>query len=183
RAAELSRRFFNWATIAIAVGVILIIVTAGALFLSGAEPSLSSGLHRSDRRFIEILMIATKQVSPGIVLWSSLSILGAVVALSSILKGQASMQSAGIALIAVAGTLFWYGSVNPALANEETLQPFAAVVDSSVPPGIPIDYIGPFDCDLAFYSDHEIASLKTFQCATASRDAFFLVWQDRFGKL
>ncbi len=183
RNANLARRFFDWATIAIAVGIILIIVTAGALFLSGAAPSLSSGLHRSDRRFIEILMTATMQVSPGIVLWSSLSILGAIVAFSSVLRGQSSMQSAGVALIAIAGTLFWYGFMNPALASGETLKPFASIVDREVPPGFPIDYIGPFDCDLAFYSDHEIASLKTFHCSTESRDAFFLVWQDRLGRL
>jgi hypothetical protein len=178
-AATLARRFFDWATLATAVGVILIVVTAGALSFSGVTLSLSSGLHRSDRRFIEILVTATRQVSPGIVLWTSLSILGAVVALSSLLKGQVQMQSAGIALIALAGTLFWYGFMNPALASEETLKPFASVVDSSAPPGFPIDYIGPFDCDVAFYSDHEIVSSRNFQCAQQSRDAFFLVWQDR----
>ena len=53
----------------------------------------------------------------------------------------------------------------------------------TVPPGVPIDYIGQPDCDLAFYSNHTIASLRNFQCATESTDAFFLVWQDRLAKL
>ncbi len=183
RDADLWRRFFDWAALVIAGGIIVIIVVGGALLLSPAAASLGSLLHRSDRRFFELLMTATTQVSPAVVLWSSLSILGAVAALSSTLKGQAPMQSAGIALIALAGTLFWYGFMNPALASEETLKPFAAVVDREVPPGFPIDYLGPFDCDLAFYSDHEVGSLKTFQCAEQSRDAFFLVWQDRLQRL
>ena len=36
---------------------------------------------------------------------------------------------------------------------------------------------------LAFYSTHDIESLKDFRCGNESRDAFFLVWQDRFGRL
>jgi len=140
-------------------------------------------LHRSDRRFLELLTAAAAQGSCGVVLWMSLSILGAVMALSSFARSRAFAQSAGIAFIAIGGTLFWYGFMNPALASEETLKPFAAVVDSAVPPGVPIGYIGPFDCDLAFYSDHEIASLKNFQCSKESSDAFFLVWQDRLGML
>ena len=183
RSADLSRRFFDWAAIAIAVGVLVIIVAVAALLFSGSASALGSHLHRSDKRFLELLMAATAQGSPGVVLWMSLWILGAVVALSSFARGRRFAQSAAVALLAVAGTLFWYGFMNPALASEETLKPFASVVDRAVPPGVAIDYIGQPDCDLAFYSKHEIAALKTFQCAKESSDAFFLVWQDRLGRL
>ena len=179
----LSRRFFDWATITIASGILVIIVAAIALVFSGLAPALNSHLHRSDKRFLELLVAFTAQGSPGVLLWSSLSILGAVLALSSISRGRAFAQSAGVALIAIAGTLFWYGSMNPALASEETLKPFAAVVDRTVPPGVPIGYIGQPDCDLSFYSNHAIAPWKNFQCAAESRGAFFLVWQDRLAKL
>ena len=181
--ADLARRLFDWATGAIAAGMLAIIVALVALLLSGSAAALGSHLHRSDKNFLELLMTATAQGSPGVVLWMSLWILGATVALSSLARGRVLAQSAAVALIAIAGTLFWYGFLNPALASEETLKSFAAVVDRAVPPGMPIDYIGQLDCDLAFYSNHEIAALRNFQCATESTGAFFLVWQDRLGKL
>lgn len=183
RKVDLSRRLFDWAAITIAVGVLVIIVAVAVLLVSGSAASLGTHLHRSDKRFLELLMAATAQGSPGVVLWMSLWILGAVVALSSFARGRPATQSAAVALIAVAGTLFWYGFLNPALASDETLKPFASVVDRTVPPGVAIDYIGQPDCDLAFYSNHEIASLKDFQCAKESSDAFFLVWQDRLSGL
>lgn len=183
RVADLARRLFDWAVIVIAAGVLAIIVALAALLFSGSGAALGSHLHRSDQRFLELLMTATAHGSPGVVLWMSLWILGAVLALSSFARGRTGAQSAAVALIAIAGTLFWYGFLNPALASEETLKPFASMVDSAVPAGVPIDYIGQPDCDLAFYSNHEIASLKNFQCARESTDAFFLVWQDRLAKL
>lgn len=183
RGADLSRRFFDWASMTIAAGILIIVVLAALLAFSGSASALGSHLHRSDRRFLELLTAAAAQGSSGVVLWMSLSILGAVIALSSFARSRTFAQSAGVALIAIGGTLFWYGFMNPALASEETLRPFASVVASSVPPGVPINYIGQFDCDLAFYSDHEISSSKDFQCAQQSRDAFFLVWQDRLGRL
>jgi 4-amino-4-deoxy-L-arabinose transferase-like glycosyltransferase len=183
RGADLWRRFFDWATIAVAVGVVVIIVAVAALLFPGSAAALAPHLHRSDKRFLQLLMTATAQGSPGVVLWLSFWVLAAAVAFGSFARGRDFAQSAAVALIAIAGTLFWYGFMNPALASEETLQPFASVVDRTVPPGVPIDYLGQPDCDLAFYSNHEIASLKDFQCAKEPSDAFFLVWQDRLGRL
>jgi Dolichyl-phosphate-mannose-protein mannosyltransferase len=180
---NLSRRLFDWATVAIAAGIFVIVLTVAALAFFGSASTLDAHLHRSDKRFLELLMAATTQGSAGVVLWMSLSILGAVVALSSRTRGRALSQSAGVALIAIGGTLFWYGFMNPALASEESLRSFASIVDSTVPPGIPINYIGQPDCDLAFYSDHEILALKNFQCSAESREAFFLIWQDRLRRL
>ena len=103
--------------------------------------------------------------------------------LRSFARGRAVAQSAGVALIAIAGTLLWYGFLNPALANEVTLKSYAGVIDREVPDDFPIDYLGPFDCDLAFYSDHEIGSLNKFQCSPQSQDQYFLVWQDRLAAM
>ncbi len=183
RIADLSRRLFDWATIVIAGGILAIIVAVAALLASGSAATLAVHLHRSDKKFLELLMAASAQGSPGVILWTSLSILGAVFALSSFARGRAFAQSAGVALIAIAGTLFWYGFMNPALATEATLKPFASIVDRAVPPGVPIDYLGQPDCDLAFYSNHDVGTSKHFQCAQESRDAFFLVWQDRLARL
>jgi len=178
-----ARRFFNYASIVIAIGVLLIVVIVGALILSGSAAVLGAHLHRSDKHFLEVLTTAASRGSPAIVLWISLWLVGGIVALSSVVRGRALTQSAAVALIALAGTIFWYGFLNPTLATEETLKPFASIVDTIAPPGVLIDYIGQPDCDLAFYSNHAIASLKNFQCAKESSDAYFIVWQDRWKTL
>jgi 4-amino-4-deoxy-L-arabinose transferase-like glycosyltransferase len=183
RETTIARRLFDGAATATACGILVIIIAIAILVFSGVTASLGAHLHRSDKLFLNLLVSATAHGSPGVMLWMTLSILGAVLALSSIARRRPVPQSVGVALIALAGTLFWYGFMNPALASEETLKPFASVVDQAVPPGIMIDYLGQPDCDLAFYSNHEIASLKHFQCAQESSDAFFLVWQDRLARL
>ena len=55
--------------------------------------ALGSHLHSSDKNFLELLMTATAQGSPGVVLWMSLWILGATVALSSLARGRVLAQS------------------------------------------------------------------------------------------
>jgi 4-amino-4-deoxy-L-arabinose transferase-like glycosyltransferase len=177
------RRLFNYASIVIAIGVLLIVVLTGVLILSGSTDALGAHLHRSDQRFLEVLTTAASQGSPAVVLWVTLWLLGGIVALSSSARGRALTLSAAIALIALAGTIFWYGFLNPALAMEVTLKPFSSVVDGSVPSGARIDYIGQPDCDLGFYSNHQIASVKNFQCEQTSSDAYFIVWQDRLRML
>ena len=181
--SDSTRRVFNYASMAIAVGVLLIVVVLGVLMLSGSTAALGAHLHRSDQRFLEVLSTAASRGSPAVVLWITLWLVGGIVVLSSVARGRALTQSAAIALIALAGTIFWYGFLNPALAMEVTLKPFASVVDQTVPDGVRIDYIGQPDCDLTFYSSHEIASLKNFQCAKQSSDQYFIVWQDRLRML
>jgi hypothetical protein len=163
--------------------VLLIVVLTGVLILSGSTDALGAHLHRSDQRFLEVLTTAASQGSPAVVLWVTLWLFGGIVALSSSARGRALTLSAAIALIALAGTIFWYGFLNPALAMEVTLKPFSSVVDGSVPSGARIDYIGQPDCDLGFYSNHQIASVKNFQCEQTSSDAYFIVWQDRLRML
>src|SRR5208282_3501397 len=106
--ANLSHRFFDWAAVAIATGVLVIIVAVAALAFSGSASALDAHLHRSDQRFLDLLIAVTAQGSPGVILWITLSILGAVMALSSVVRGQSYAQPAGITLVAIAGTLFWY---------------------------------------------------------------------------
>jgi len=183
RGSDLARNLFDWASIAISVGILIVIAALIAMLGSGAWTTLGARLHSSDRRALDVVITATAHGSPPVLLWMSLSIVGGILALLSLGRGRFVLQSSGIALIAMAGTLFWYGFLNPALANEVTLKSFAEVVDRVVPAGVPIDYIGPFDCDLAFYSDHEVESSKNFRCETQSHDAYFLVWSDRLATL
>jgi hypothetical protein len=152
-----------------------------ALLWSGSAEAF--GLQNTDKQFIEVLIDATRRGSAGVILWMFLSIAGAIVALTATARRRPLAESCGIAVIAIAGTLFWYGFLNPALGEHRTLKPWTEVVDRTVPTGLPIEYIGPLDCDLAFYSDHEIGSINNFRCGGESRDAYFLVWKDRLAKL
>ena len=178
---DLPHKLFDWASIAIAVGVGVMVVALLALLWSGSAATF--GLQNTDKQFLEVLIDATAHGSPGVILWIVLSIAGATIALAATARRRPLAQSCGIALIAIAGTLFWYGFLNPALGEHRTLKAWAEVVDRTVPAGVPIDYIGPLDCDLAFYSDHEIGSVNNFRCGAESRDAYYLVWKDRLAKL
>jgi hypothetical protein len=183
RQSDHARSLFDWASIAIGVAILVIILTLTAMLWSGAWTALGAHLRGPDKRTLQILMSALAHAAPAAVLWLSLSLLGVVLVISSFAHGRVTAESAGIVLIAIAGTLFWYGFLNPAVAAEVTLKPYAQVVDQAVPAGDPIDYIGMFDCDLAFYSAHEIHFSNKFQCAPQSRDQYFLVWQDRLATM
>jgi 4-amino-4-deoxy-L-arabinose transferase-like glycosyltransferase len=183
RGSNRARQLFDWASIAIGVGGLIIVIFALAISWSGSWITLGARLHSSDRRSLELLMAALASGSPKVVLWGSLWFVGGIIVLSSVARRRTVAQSSGVTLIAIAGTLLWYGFLNPALANEVTLKTYAGVVDREVPAGLPIDYLGPFDCDVAFYSDHEIGSINKFQCAPQSHDQYFLVWQDRLAAM
>jgi 4-amino-4-deoxy-L-arabinose transferase-like glycosyltransferase len=181
RGSDLPRRLFDWASIAIAAGTLVMVVAL--LVLLWSRSGVAFGLENTNKQFLEVLIAAGERGSAGVILWMILSVIGAIVALVSIASGRTLVQSSAVALIAIAGTLFWYGFLNPALGEQRTLKSYTEVVDRIVPMGLPIDYIGPLDCDLAFYSDHEIRSINNFRCETESRDAYFLIWKDRLIKL
>jgi 4-amino-4-deoxy-L-arabinose transferase-like glycosyltransferase len=181
RSPDLDRKLFDWASIAIAAGVVVMVVALLALLWSGSAAAF--GLEKTSKQFLEVLIDATARGSAGVILWMFLSIAGAIVALTATARHQPFRQSCGVALIALAGTLFWYGFLNPALGEHRTLKSWTEVVDRTVPAGLPIDYIGPLDCDFAFYSDHEIGAINNFRCGAESRDAYFLVWKDRLVKM
>ncbi len=183
RNSNFPARLFDTASILIGGGVLTIVIALFVLFFSGSGAALGAYLHRSDKRFFEVFMLAASRGSPRLLLWAALWTGGGIIVVISTVRGRALAQSAGIALIAMAGALFWYGLLNPALAGEETLKSFAPIVDRLVPPGNRVGYIGQFDCDLGFYSDHEITSSKHFKCGNESSDAYFIVWQDRLNGL
>jgi 4-amino-4-deoxy-L-arabinose transferase-like glycosyltransferase len=179
---DLARKLFDWASIAIAAGVLIAMIALIALG-TGATDALIPHLHRSDRRYVDILSTALAGRSPMLITWMVLWIIGGLSVLYAAAYKRIFAQSAAIALIALAGTLFWYGFMNPSLAADETLKPFASVIDRETPDKVPINYIGPFDCDVAFYSTHEIGSVKNFQCGKSDANDFFIIWQDRLVRL
>jgi len=178
-----ARRWFDRASIAIGAGVLAIVAGLAMLVFSGLGDTLAPYLHRSDRQFLKMFTAVSRSASPRVIAWAALWLLGGVIALNSARRRDALRQSVAVAIVATSGTLFWYGFLNPALASEQTLKPFAAVIDRTLPAGVPLAYIGKPDCDLAFYSGHTIGSVRNFQCDEPSQAAYFILWQDHLKDL
>ncbi len=183
RTQDVRRKLFDGAILGVAIGVLFIVLAVMVAFTFGLTTAFASHLHRSDKRFLQVLMAAIGHGSISVDLWATLWLAGAVWGFRSWWRERVFAQTAAVALIAITGTWFWYGFLNPALASDQTLKPFALVVDRTVPPAVPIRYIGQPDCDLAFYSNHAILPLRNFQCGQESTNAFFLIWQDRLDRL
>jgi len=178
-----ARRWFDRASIAIGAGVLAIVAGLAILVFSGLGDTLAPYLHHSDRQFWKMFSAASRAASPYVNAWAALWLLGGVIALRSARRRDALTQSVAVAIVAASGTLFWYGFLNPALASEQTLKPFAAVIDRTLPAGVPLAYIGKPDCDLAFYSGHTVGSVRNFQCDEPSQAAYFILWQDHLKDL
>ena len=181
--SSLVQRLFDWTSLLIGGGVLIMLMVLATLFFSGRGANLGAHLHPSDKHFVEVLMSSGSRAAPGLLLWVSLWLIGGILAVVAFARKRPLAESASVALIAVAGTWFWYGFLNPALVAEQTLKPFAAILDSVAPPGVRIDYIGETDCDLAFYSKHEIASTNIFRCDKQSNDAYFILHEERLKNL
>jgi hypothetical protein len=80
-----------------------------------------------------------------------------------------------VLVVAAAGTVFWFGAMNPALAARKTLAGFAHEVAQAVPPGAQIAHIGIEDCDLYFYSPRPIEEVFRFRCDAAPPFPRYLV--------
>src|SRR5579872_34381 len=119
RGPDLARKLFDAASIAIAAGVLLVVLALLALLWSGSAAAF--GLDKTNKQFLEVLIDATAHGSAGVILWMFLSIAGAIIVLAAAARHRARGQSCGVALIAIAGTLFWYGFLNPALGEHRTL--------------------------------------------------------------
>ena len=177
------RKLCDWAAIATGVGAFVMVVAAIASAASGASVIVARHLHSSDRRILEILTTAISHASPFAIIWMLLSIIGGLLAMNPLRRYRLIDRPLGVATVALAGTFFWYGFLNPTVAEQVTLKSYAEVVDRAVPPGDPVTYLGMFDCDLAFYCDREIRFSNKFACAPMSHDEYFMVWEDRLATM
>lgn len=175
---------FDFASAAVAVAVAAAVIVTLALAMNGAPAWLLARMHHTDRRFLTILLGMAREATAAFVLWAG----GWIVAAAAVLltfHRRPALGCAAIGAIALAGTFIWFGALNPALAREQTLKPFARVVDATVPPGNTVYYVGPTDCDLAFYADRRIWTVRHFSCRPGSDHdgRYFLFWQDRFASI
>jgi Dolichyl-phosphate-mannose-protein mannosyltransferase len=159
-------RTFTIASLAIALGAfVLASMGAGALFHKLPSASeLPFKLHPTDRGFLEIFSAMGARHALPLIAWVIISYTGAVAIYLGLLRMSASQQACGVLLVAAAGTLFWFGAMNPVLADRETLASFARQVAQTVPPGAQIAHIGIEDCGLYFYSPRPIEAVFRFRC-------------------
>ena len=178
------RGLFDLASGVVALGVAGAIGAALALAIGGTPAWLLARMHHTDRHFLAILLVMARAATPKFVLWAGVWT-AAAVAVGVTLRRRPMPACAAIGAIALAGTLFWCGAMNPALAREQTLKPFAPVVDSTVPAGNRVYYVGQPDCDLAFYADREVRSVRRFSCQPGSDNGaqYFIFWHDRFASI
>ncbi len=178
------RGLFDLASGVVALAVAAAIGATLALAIGGTPAWVLARMHHTDRHFLAILVAMARAASPMFVLWAVVWT-AAAVAVGVTLRRRPMFACAAIGAIALAGTLFWCGAINPALARGQTLKPFAPVVDSIVPPGNRVYYVGQPDCDLAFYARREIRSVRRFSCQPGSDDGaqYFIFWHDRFSSI
>ncbi|HUN60084.1 MAG TPA: glycosyltransferase family 39 protein [Candidatus Binataceae bacterium] len=172
---------FATGTDVILAGAALITLAGIGVALLGLPNHLPTTIHPTDRRFLEILaeLAATHAIS--LYLWLLVMVAAILVTGAGLFEHHPELQAIGVGLIAAAGSLFWFGVMNPALAEQETLRGFAEAVTSRVPPGSIVGHIGLGDCDLDFYSPQPLPKIFRFRCdESGSLPRFIVLREDAF---
>ena len=164
---------FALAGAVVAVTAIAIAVAGLAAIIFGTPTSVSSRLHPTDRRYLEFfaaLPLRSTADLLALIAWICASLAGGIVIFIGLRRRSAQIEATGVLLIAVAGSWFWFGLMNPALAQRETLRDFARDVARLVPNGSDIGHLGLSDCDLNFYSPQPLTPIYRLTCdANATR--------------
>lgn len=175
------QRLFTAGSLIAALGALALLSGAIAILLYGLPAHLPIKLHATDQRFLEIFGQIAAYHDYRLLNWMVLSGLGAIVILLGTLRGEPSLDAFGVLLIAVAGARFWFGVMNPALAERETLKTFTRDVLDVVPATASLGHIGIEDCDLYFYSPRPIQPVFHFHCdAQPPFPEYIVIRKDRF---
>ena len=166
--AAWTSRLFIAANAITAVTAIFFIVSAAAIAFFGLPAHIPFKLHSTDRRFLHIFAALAARPSPKVILWLIMSAAGVEFIRRGIWKRIGQVQAFGVLTIAAAGSWFWFGVMNPALAERETLKTFAREAAGIVPANAQIGHIGLEDCDMYFYSPRPIEPVFGFRCGGGS---------------
>jgi 4-amino-4-deoxy-L-arabinose transferase-like glycosyltransferase len=175
-------RLFGLGSFAVALGAAVIVAAALVVMTRGVPARLTITLHPTDRRFLEIFEALAATRHYGLLNWLVLSTLGTLIILLGVWRGTPGLQAFGVLIIAVAGSRFWFGVMNPALADRETLKLFAHEIMDVVPADARIGHIGIEDCDIYFYSPRPIEPVFRFQCG-GQFPPYLVIRKERFDAL
>jgi 4-amino-4-deoxy-L-arabinose transferase-like glycosyltransferase len=168
----------------IAAGELVITVLTLCLLIFGVPAKLPVKLHLSDRRFLLIFSMFAGRLAPQFVLWLAASTAGALAALIALRGSRLRAHAIGVAVIAAAGTLFWFGTMNPADARMRGFKQFGHEAASLLPLGAKLDFPGMPDCGLVFYLDRPIAEEVAPGCRQGTgAPRYFIFERDRFDRL
>jgi 4-amino-4-deoxy-L-arabinose transferase-like glycosyltransferase len=165
----------------LAIGIVAIAGVAFDTMVWGMPVGFVSRLHPTDRRFYDIFIEIAAHRDPVLLLWLAIALASAVALIAGIQLRKVNLQLSAVLAIAASSTFFWFGTMNPALARQETLEGFAREVMQTVPPDARIGHIGIEDCDLYFYSPRPIEPVFHFRCgAEPSFPGYIVLRQRRF---
>jgi hypothetical protein len=177
-------RLIGLASAAVAIGIVTIIVVAIGGVVFGLAAAVAPQLHPTDRRFVTIFADLLARRSPALMVWVIASIAGAIAIGAAIRRDDITTQVIAVVVIAASGTIFWFGAMNPILAQEETLEGFTKEVTRTVPSNMRIGHIGIEDCDLYFYSSRPIEPVFHFRCgANPPFPSYIVMRQRRFDEM
>jgi hypothetical protein len=166
--ADWTSRLYTAASAIVGAAAIISIAAAIAVMIFRLPSHFPLRLHPTDRRFLEIFGAIAARRSPKLILWIVMSVAGAEFIRRGIWNRIGRAQAFGVLTIAAAGSWFWFGVMNPALAESETLKTFAREAASIVPANDRIGHIGLEDCDIYFYSPRPIEPVFRFRCDAGS---------------
>jgi len=154
---------FGLGSVIIAAGSSMIVIATLLVARYGLPAKILSQLHPTDRRFVELL--GGYGLKPSLITWAIISCAGAGLLIVGLQRRRPGLQGVGTLAVAAAGAWFWFAVMNPALAERETLKPFAHGVAAIVPRDARIGHFGLGDCELNFYSPRPLEPLPHLSCS------------------
>jgi len=177
-------RLFTAASLTIALCALILATAGAAILMRGLPDHLPIVLHPTDQRYLAIFGELAAAHHYGVLNWIVITLIGLLVIIRGSVRRLPEQTPFGILLIALAGSRFWFGVMTPALAERETLAPFAREIMDLVPAGATIGHIGIEDCDLYFYSPRPITPVFHFHCGAAGTfPPYLVIRRNRFDAL
>jgi Dolichyl-phosphate-mannose-protein mannosyltransferase len=172
-------RLFAIGSATIAVGAAFMVIAAIVAIAHEVPPEFVLHLHPTDRRFLELLV--WQGFNPPMLIWAGFSLVGIGLIVGGLLRFAPNFEAFGTLVIAAAGGWFWFGVMNPALAQGETLKTFARQSAALVPSTARIGHFGLGDCELNFYSPRPLEPISHISCTEdAAAEQYIIVRKQDF---
>jgi len=180
RERSLSARVRNLTAAAIAGAFVALIV--GAL-VAVHEPSLlvafAARMQSSDSDFLRLFLVGMRRLPFSFAIFAAGSIAGALAVFAGLLARRPLWSGAGLAAIALAGSMLFAGTLKPELAGARSMKTFAEEVHRRIGDA-PLYVPWGHDYELSFYYGRGIQGLdETAPSAFAADRSIFIVARPR----
>ncbi|HXZ88287.1 MAG TPA: glycosyltransferase family 39 protein [Candidatus Binataceae bacterium] len=139
------------ATTALIAAVMLAVTIGSFVFFrrNGSLGALGIRLQSSDASYAAIFADGTTKLALPFLLFASAVLVGSAMIFVSLWRRRVLMTGAGLAILGLAGSILWNGTLRPAEARTRSLGPFAADVRMRV--GTAPVYLAFYDPEFAWY--------------------------------